>query len=117
MQTLFESTCAQSVLLYVPLPQNGCSKDDLTVLDMLAAGMSEGEAINDFFLDKMNANFECSQQFQIMYQIKNGLRHTVPGCKNGTNLLRLPSKKITNLFGLSPRSQSVVVGSAQWVFI
>ena len=62
MQTLFESTCAQSVLLYVPLPQNGCSKDDLTVLDMLAAGMSEGEAINDFFLDKMNANFECSQQ-------------------------------------------------------
>ena len=73
MQTLFESTCAQSVLLYVPLPQNGCSKDDLTVLDMLAAGMSEGEAINDFFLDKMNANFECSQQFQIMYQIKNGL--------------------------------------------
>ena len=93
MQTLFESTCAQSVLLYVPLPQNVCSKDDLTVLDMLAAGLSEGEAINDFFLDNMNANFECSQQFQIMYQIKNGLRHTVPDCKNVTNLFGLPSKK------------------------
>ena len=54
MQTLFESTCAQSVLLYVPLPQKGCSKDDLTVLDMLAAGMSEGEAINDLFVPRQN---------------------------------------------------------------
>ena len=87
MQTLFESTCAQSVLLYVPLPQNGCSKDDLTVLDMLAAGMSEGEAIKDFFPDKMNANFECSQQSIYTEFVRETLFFIAKGTSSNAKIL------------------------------